>query len=157
VPTNLPLSSQRIVSSFQVKYKSCSLICQSKFICQVIIIPDPFRRERTEANVCKSDAGTSVLQDQTCNGGFQAYCCLGFVASSTANTGSLDLVDQSSTKRDLQRRGSVSPGVRAVCLTVAEIAIEAAVALAAAVSSLSATPSHTFVYFSIPSLLKRTC
>ncbi|RDW92668.1 hypothetical protein BP5796_02062 [Coleophoma crateriformis] len=79
-----------------------------------------------------SDPDTSTLEDQTCNGGFQAYCCLGFVASSKANTGSLDLIDQTtSSKRSLEKRG-LNTAVARVCLSAAEIAVEAIAAAAAA-------------------------
>ncbi|OKL55832.1 hypothetical protein UA08_08920 [Talaromyces atroroseus] len=79
-----------------------------------------------------NDPETSTLEDQTCNGGFQAYCCLGFIASATANTGSLDLIDQTtSSKRSLQKRG-VSGVAGRVCLSAAEIAVDAIAAAAAA-------------------------
>lgn len=86
-----------------------------------------------------NDPSTSTLEDQTCNGGFQAYCCLGFVASQTANTGSLDLVDQStSSKRSLEKRG-LSPAVGRVCISVAELAALAIVDAAAAFFTFGAS------------------
>lgn len=86
----------------------------------------------TNANIIHSDDSISTLEDQTCNGGYQAYCCVGFKASQSANTASLALDDQvTSSKRSLQKRG-ISPTVGRVCLSVAEIAVTEIAAAAAA-------------------------
>lgn len=50
-----------------------------------------------------------VYEDQTCNGGYQAYCCSGFIPSSKTNTANLALYGQGGlTKRalsELEERG----------------------------------------------------
>ncbi|KAF2472768.1 killer toxin alpha/beta, partial [Lindgomyces ingoldianus] len=61
------------------------------------------------APVCTDSSATIVARntnsrDQDCNGGYQAYCCSGFVPSSKTNTGNLGLIGQGGvSKRD--RRG----------------------------------------------------
>lgn len=136
-PMILRLRLQRTVSSprslrgyYQV------LTTRSKSLYQVLSTTQHITQN---ANIKPSDPSTSTLEDQTCNGGFQAYCCLGFVASQTANTGSLDLVDQStSSKRSLEKRG-LSPAVGRVCISVAELAALAIVDAAAAFFTFGAS------------------
>jgi chitinase len=83
----------------------------------------------------------NVLTDQTCTGGFQAYCCIGFVPSTKINTGNLFLFGQGGlTKRGVTERGLTKRGAR----QGAAAGLTTVVACAAAFSLLIATAPVTF-------------
>ncbi|KAF2850135.1 glycoside hydrolase family 18 protein [Plenodomus tracheiphilus IPT5] len=77
------------------------------------------------APVCSDTSATIVARNSNsgeydCNGGYQAYCCTGFVPSSKTNTGSLALVGQGGlAKRGV--RGGVTGGILGALACVAAV------------------------------------
>jgi len=78
--------------------------------------PDATIIARNTNSYVVNDGGQ--LEDLTCTGGYQAYCCTGFVPSSVTNSGNLNLYGQTTTtvsKRDGSKNGLVLyAGSRAV-------------------------------------------
>jgi chitinase len=77
------------------------------------------------APVCSNPSATIVARNSNnaeynCNGGYQAYCCNGFIPSSKTNTGSLALIGQGGiTKRGI--RGGISGGILGALACVAAV------------------------------------
>lgn len=70
--------------------------------------PDATIVARNTNSYVVNDGGQ--LEDLTCTGGYQAYCCTGFVPSSITNSGNLNLYGQTTTtvsKRDGSNNGLV--------------------------------------------------
>ncbi|KAJ5921194.1 CAZyme family GH18 [Penicillium verhagenii] len=70
--------------------------------------PDATIVARNTNSYVVNDGGQ--LEDLTCTGGYQAYCCTGFVPSSLTNSGNLNLYGQTTTtvsKRDGSKNGLV--------------------------------------------------
>jgi GH18 family chitinase len=124
------------------------------------------------APVCKDTNATIVArnsnpEDRNCNGGYQAYCCSGFVPSSKTNTGGLALIGQGGlAKREegsgeyglvLGERG-VKGGVNGLALGLPICAaiitlIEVIASLATAGLSLAGTPALYAVCMGIATVL----
>jgi chitinase len=79
-------------------------------------------------NTNHHDTVNGVLEDQTCNGGLQSYCCEGFVAPSTLHTSTEDL-----SQEDLSL--NTNPFVSVVVATVTEAIANAAKSVLDAVAT----------------------
>jgi hypothetical protein len=79
----------------------------------------------------------NIYEDQTCNGGYQAYCCSGFIPSQKTNTGNLALIGQTDniSKRSLDRRSAKGAGKGAAIGVAACAGLLAAANVIAAIFS----------------------